>query len=98
MTLLLRRLERIEAAVGEVISAINRPAPKTVIRMPEVERRTGLKKSAIYALIQKKEFPAPVKIAEVTGLSRPRSGVGLTHGSASATKVPTTKTGRPLGG
>jgi prophage regulatory protein len=67
MSLLLRRLDRIEEAVGEIISAINRRAPKTVLRMPEVERRTGLKKSAIYALIQKKEFPAPVKIGELTG-------------------------------
>jgi prophage regulatory protein len=67
MSLLLRRLDRIEEAISEIISAINRRAPKTVLRMPEVERRTGLKKSAIYALIQKKEFPAPVKIGELTG-------------------------------
>jgi prophage regulatory protein len=64
MTLLLQRLERIEEAVGQIISAINRPS---LMRMPEVERRTGLKKSALYAQIKNKKFPAPVRMGELTG-------------------------------
>lgn len=33
-------------------------------RLPEVEETTGLKKSAIYALISKGEFPRPYKLSE----------------------------------
>lgn len=40
--------------------------PARLIRMPEVEHRTALKKSALYALIKAKKFPAPVKVAGQT--------------------------------
>ena len=33
-----------------------------LIRMPEVEHLVGLRRSAIYMLIAKNEFPAPLKI------------------------------------
>lgn len=31
------------------------------LRLPEVQARTGLSRSAIFALVQKHQFPAPVK-------------------------------------
>lgn len=34
-----------------------------LIRMPEVENVTGLKKSAIYSLLGKKAFPKPVRLS-----------------------------------
>lgn len=34
-----------------------------LLRMPEVSARTGLKRSAIYAAIRAKLFPAPVRIS-----------------------------------
>jgi prophage regulatory protein len=40
--------------------------PLRLIRMPEVERYTALKKSALYALIKEKKFPSPVKVAGQT--------------------------------
>ena len=33
-----------------------------VFRLDEVERRSGLRKSAIYALIRNGAFPAPIKL------------------------------------
>lgn len=33
-----------------------------ILRIVEVEKSVGLKKSTIYALIQKKEFPSPIKL------------------------------------
>ncbi len=36
----------------------------TLLRLPEVERMTGKKRSAIYSEIQSGTFPPPVKIGE----------------------------------
>lgn len=33
-----------------------------LLELAEVERRSGMKKSAIYAKIKAKKFPAPVKV------------------------------------
>lgn len=38
----------------------------TLLRLPEVMRRVGLKKTAIYARIAAKTFPAPVTEAGVS--------------------------------
>ena len=35
---------------------------KTIIRRPEVSKRTGLPKSSLYALMSKGMFPEPVKL------------------------------------
>lgn len=35
---------------------------ESLLRLPEVERRTGLKRSAIYQRIERNEFPSPVKV------------------------------------
>lgn len=35
--------------------------PKTLIKLPEVQRRTGHGRAWIYRLIQQKRFPPPVK-------------------------------------
>ena len=32
------------------------------LRMPEVEKTTGLKKSTIYLLIKQSQFPSPIKL------------------------------------
>jgi len=36
----------------------------SLIRIKKVEAKTGLKKSMIYGLISKDEFPEPIKIGE----------------------------------
>lgn len=36
----------------------------TLIRLPEVIKRTGISRSSIYRLVNKNKFPAPVKISE----------------------------------
>jgi prophage regulatory protein len=36
-----------------------------LLRMHECEHRTGLKKSTLYALIQKGQFPAPIQVPGV---------------------------------
>jgi len=33
-----------------------------ILRIADVEQSVGLKKSTIYALVQKKEFPSPIKL------------------------------------
>lgn len=33
-----------------------------ILRMPEVERTTGLKKSTIYLLIKQSQFPSPISL------------------------------------
>ena len=38
----------------------------SLLRLPEVESRTGLKRSAIYKRVGTGEFPAPVKITNKT--------------------------------
>jgi prophage regulatory protein len=35
---------------------------KTIIRLPEVRKRTGLSRSSIYALIKQGKFKAPIHI------------------------------------
>ena len=39
---------------------------ETLLRLPEVERATGLKRSAIYARIASNEFPKPVRLTART--------------------------------
>lgn len=38
----------------------------TLIRLPEVIKRTGVSRTTIYRLISKKSFPSPIKISEKT--------------------------------
>ena len=42
-------------------TAANAPKER-LIRLPEVEERVGLKRSSIYAAIQAKTFPEPLKV------------------------------------
>jgi prophage regulatory protein len=37
---------------------------KTIVRLPSVERASGLSKSSIYALIAAGKFPRPVKLGK----------------------------------
>lgn len=39
----------------------------TFLRLPEVEKRTGLKRSSIYDRIRRGAFPAPVQLAPAAG-------------------------------
>ncbi|MEB0949541.1 helix-turn-helix transcriptional regulator [Citrobacter sedlakii] len=39
---------------------------KTLIRLPEVIKRTGVSRTTIYRLIHKNSFPSPIKISEKT--------------------------------
>lgn len=34
-----------------------------LLRLPQVETTTGLKKSSIYRLVQEKKFPAPIRLS-----------------------------------
>jgi prophage regulatory protein len=36
--------------------------PKKLLRMPEVEQRTGLSRSAVYLKMKAKQFPASVQV------------------------------------
>lgn len=38
--------------------------PETLLRRPEVEARSGLSRSTIYAWMKLGEFPQPVKLGE----------------------------------
>ncbi len=38
-------------------------APPTLLRLPEVKRRTGLGRTSIYSLAAKGQFPAPLKLS-----------------------------------
>ncbi|WP_337063624.1 helix-turn-helix transcriptional regulator [Raoultella ornithinolytica] len=38
----------------------------TLIRLPEVIKRTGVSRATIYRLINKKSFPSQIKISEKT--------------------------------
>jgi len=38
--------------------------PESFIRLKKVEDRTGLKKSMVYDLMKKKEFPKSIKIGD----------------------------------
>ncbi|WKD50513.1 helix-turn-helix transcriptional regulator [Microbulbifer spongiae] len=40
------------------------PLNDPILRLPEVERQTGLKKTHIYALVRKSKFPTPIKLGE----------------------------------
>lgn len=42
----------------------NKKMSKTFLRMPQVMVMTGLKRSTIYALITKNQFPKPVKLTK----------------------------------
>jgi prophage regulatory protein len=42
--------------------ALPAESPDTILRRPEVERRTGLSRSGIYARISEGRFPAPVAL------------------------------------
>lgn len=39
---------------------------ESLLRLPEVERRTGLKRSALYARIASNDFPKPVRLTART--------------------------------
>lgn len=43
------------------------PAARVILRLPEVMRRTGLKKSAIYARMAARTFPLQVKLGAASG-------------------------------
>lgn len=38
----------------------------TILRLPDVKKRTGLSRSAIYLLVKNGEFPAPVRLGART--------------------------------
>ena len=38
--------------------------PRTLLRLPVVQRATGLGRSQIYALAKAGKFPAPIKLSE----------------------------------
>ena len=38
--------------------------PISILRLPQVQARTGLARSTIYALIARNQFPAPLKLTE----------------------------------
>lgn len=59
------RIDRLEDSIAELQIAISR-SPLRLISMAELERRLGLKKSAIYARLERKELPQPIKLGEVT--------------------------------
>ncbi|NLZ17122.1 MAG: AlpA family transcriptional regulator [Desulfobulbaceae bacterium] len=42
------------------------PQKKTLLRRPEVERRTGLSRSSVYALAKEGKFPSPVSLGPRT--------------------------------
>ena len=44
----------------------------TVLRRPQVESRTGLARSSIYALIASGQFPAPIRLTQYRRLARAR--------------------------
>ncbi len=46
----------------EKVLQIIHPIERTILRRPAVERRTGLTKSALYALVKKGEFVQPIRL------------------------------------
>jgi prophage regulatory protein len=48
----------------QVPDVLPNPPSDPILRLPEVERQTGLKKTYIYALVKKGEFPTPIKLGE----------------------------------
>lgn len=43
-------------------SPAREPAHETLLRLPDVEARVGLRKSSIYDAMRRGEFPIPVKL------------------------------------
>jgi prophage regulatory protein len=39
-------------------------AIQAILRRPQVERLTGLRRSSLYALVQAGKFPRPIKLSE----------------------------------
>lgn len=40
------------------------PAPKNILRLPQVIQKTGRSRASIYADIERKVFPAPISLGE----------------------------------
>jgi prophage regulatory protein len=47
---------------GEVLEFVRTGMKETILRRPEVESRTGLSRSTIYAAMAAGDFPHPVKL------------------------------------
>lgn len=43
-------------------TAEQHPTPVSLLPLPEVERRTGLKKTKLYEMASEGEFPRPIKV------------------------------------
>lgn len=46
-----------------------------ILRRPEVEARTGLSRSTIYAMVAERRFPAPIKLG-LRAVGWPESEIG----------------------
>jgi predicted DNA-binding transcriptional regulator AlpA len=44
-------------------AAATAPAPDRLLRLPELEGTVSLKKSTIYGMVKRGEFPAPVQVS-----------------------------------
>jgi prophage regulatory protein len=55
--------------------ASSTPTAERLIRLPEVEYRVSLRKSAIYAGIKAKTFPAPIKLSTRRAVAWPESQI-----------------------
>ena len=47
-------------------AALQPNAYNVYLRLPEVIRRTGLKKTAIYSLIKRGQFPSQIKLGRIS--------------------------------
>ncbi len=54
-------MESIRACQAHALASETQ-APSRILRRPLVEQRTGLSRSAIYAMMAKGQFPAPVHL------------------------------------
>lgn len=43
--------------------------PDRIIRLPEVLDRVGVRKTTLYAMIKRAEFPAQIKLGRISGWS-----------------------------
>jgi len=59
--LLREALALLDAESGSSLASISKRPPDRLLRLPEVERLTGLRRSAIYEQMQKGTFPRSVK-------------------------------------
>lgn len=50
------------AAISAAAQSVALPAPVRILRRPDVEARTGLSRSALYALMAKHEFPSAIPL------------------------------------